>query len=205
MNESLLSGAKAGDNLSIEVVQAGVEERKDGDDEIVQVCEGGAGGAAMEAEGLDGDLGDAVKFYLCGFEVLLGGGLEGGGSDEVEEVGDCLERVIDLVRDGGGETPGDGEFFGAAEDLFALLLEREVGDEGGQLALLRGHVRIEECHADEDFNGLSGAGEAGCLKWLRGDGGEREEMLNIAKRRADSAECVGSRVGRRKLEECVSC
>jgi hypothetical protein len=30
---------------------------------------------------------------------------------EVEEIGDGLERVVDLVSDGGGEAAGDGELF----------------------------------------------------------------------------------------------
>ena len=52
------------------------------------------------------------------------------------------------MGDGGGETSGDGELFGAAEQLFALLLEREVGDEGGELTLGEGGVGVEQGDAD---------------------------------------------------------
>ena len=112
----------------------------DAREEVVEVDVDGAGGVAVEAEGLLGDLGDAGEFLVGGFEQMLGGWRDVGvGLDEVDEVGDGFERVVDLVGDGGGEAAGGGELFGLAE--------------GGFLGLASGDVLHGADHAD-DFGGV---------------------------------------------------
>ena len=59
---------------------------------------------------------EAGELGLGGGEVFAGGfGESGVGTDEVEEVGDGFERVVDLVRDGGGEAAHGSELFLAEE------------------------------------------------------------------------------------------
>ncbi len=65
----------------------------------------GACGVAVKAEGLLGDLGDTREFGVGGFEQESNGlGDVGIGAGEVDEVGDGLEGVVDLVGDGGGKA-----------------------------------------------------------------------------------------------------
>ncbi len=54
-----------------------------------------------------------------------------GVGDEVEEVGDGLERIVDLVRDGAGEAADGGELFALNERLLRLLLVRDLLHDGG--------------------------------------------------------------------------
>ena len=64
---------------------------------------------------------------------------------QVEEVGDGVERVVDLVGDGGGEAAGDGELL--------------VGEQGGAGAALHGDVAEDHDDAGE-FAGLVADGRA---------------------------------------------
>ena len=82
---------------------------------------------------LGGDLGDAGEFLLGEQEVGSGLGGQRLLLEEIDEVGDGFERIIDLVRDGGGEAADGGEFFAADEGGLGLLLVREVGAEDGDL------------------------------------------------------------------------
>jgi phage-related minor tail protein len=87
-------------------------------EEIVEMDFDGAGGVAVETEGLLGDLRDAREFGVGGFEQELDGrGDVGVGTGEIDEVGDSLERVIDLVGNGGGEAAGGGELLALALPL----------------------------------------------------------------------------------------
>ena len=72
---------------------------------------------AVEAEGVFGDLRNSGELFVSDLEVL-GDVLAGGGAGEIDGVGDGLERIIDLMRDAGGETSCRGEFFGVAKGLF---------------------------------------------------------------------------------------
>ena len=184
-------GAAIADDFDVLTAEAGVEEGKDGVDELVDVGHGGAGRPTVETEGLDGDLGDAVKFFLG--ELEEGARFVGEGEllDEVEAVGDGFERIVDLVGDGGGEAAGDGELFGAAEDFFAFFLEGQIGDEGGELLFGDGGFRVEDGDADEDVDGLPGVGDADAFEGLGGDGGLRgvvEALAEVAERGAEVSE-----------------
>ena len=104
-----------------------------------------AGGLAVKAQGLGGDGGDAAQFDVRGVEVSadIVGRIAGAG--EVEEVGDGLEGIVDLVGDGGGEAADGGEFFVLDEGLFGLFLmgdfERGGGDaEDGAVRTVYGIV-----------------------------------------------------------------
>ncbi len=103
------AGDFAGDHLAGEEIDDIVQE-------LVEVDFDGAGGVAIEAEGLLGDLGDAGEFGVGGFEQELDGRrYVGVGAGEIDEVGDGFEGVVDLVGDGGGEAAGGGELFALAE------------------------------------------------------------------------------------------
>ena len=110
---------------ALELKLAG-EEIDDAVQHGAEVDLAGAGGVAVEAEGLLGDLRDAREFVVGGLEHALDGGGHGGVClAEIDEVGDRLERVVDLVRDGGGEAAGGGELFRLAE---GCLLRLAIGD-----------------------------------------------------------------------------
>ena len=114
------------------VGQPALVEVKNVIDKIAGADGGGADGLAMEAQRLGGDLADAGEFALRDLDVV--GDLLGkvvGLCDEVEEVGDGLERVVDLVRDGAGEAADGGEFLALDEGLLGLLLVRDLLDDGG--------------------------------------------------------------------------
>ena len=54
-----------------------------------------------------------------------------GGLDEVEEIGDRLEWIVDLVGDGAGEATYGGEFFALDESRFGFFLVGDLLDDGG--------------------------------------------------------------------------
>ena len=116
-----------GDVLGAEFVGVDVEDRFDEGGKIDFV---GEFGFAIEAEGLAGDVGDAIELLLGEGEMRDGGvGDAFGGPGDEDEVADGFERVVDLVGDGGGETSGGGEFFGFAEDLLGLTLVGGVAED----------------------------------------------------------------------------
>ena len=45
---------------------------------------------------------------------------------EEEEIGDCFERIVDFVGDGGREATDDSEFLRLAQGFFRLLLGVDV-------------------------------------------------------------------------------
>ena len=116
-------------------------EIEDGVDELLGGDEGGAGGLAMEAQGLGGDLADALELALGELDEGANvGGESGVSGDEVEQVGDGFERVVDLVGDGAGEAADGGELLALDEGVLGLLL---VGDlEGGGADGLDGAVGV---------------------------------------------------------------
>ena len=65
--------------------------------------------------------------------------------EEIEEVGDRVERIVNLVGDGGGEASGDGELL--------------VGEQGGAGAALHGDVAEDHDDAGE-FAGLVADGRS---------------------------------------------
>ena len=89
-------------------------------------------GLAMEAQSLSSDLADAGELALRRGDV--GGEIRRemtGRSEEVEEVGDGLERVVDLVRDGAGEAAYCGELFALDEGGLGLFLVGDLNGDGG--------------------------------------------------------------------------
>ncbi len=100
--------AAAALDVNVGVVDAALVDGEDGVGEVAGVHELRAGGLAVEAEGLTGDGGGATQLDLGGGEVAAGFLDAGGDLREVEEVGDGLERVVDLVGDGAGEAADDG-------------------------------------------------------------------------------------------------
>ena len=116
------------------VQEPAVIEGESGFKELFGGDDAGFGGLAMEAEGLGGDLGDALELLIGVIEKRLNFGRQMVvAASDVEEVGDGFEGIIDLVRDGGGESSDSGEFLALNEGRFCLLLAGEVGDEDGNL------------------------------------------------------------------------
>ncbi len=107
------------------VGEASLIEGEDGVDEIVGGDTRGFDGLTMEAEGLGGDLADAGELGLGELDVGLRFDGEGDWLDEIEEIGDGLEGVVDLVGDGAGEAADGGELFALDEGGFGAFL---VGD-----------------------------------------------------------------------------
>ncbi len=98
-------------------------EVEDGLDDSGHVDWLGDAGIAIEAEGLAGDVGNAFQLLLGAGEVFDDAGGRGGiGLGDEHEIEDGFERVVDFVRDGGGEARGGGQLFGLAKDLLRLAL-----------------------------------------------------------------------------------
>jgi hypothetical protein len=76
---------------------------------------------AIEAQRVRCDLGDASELLLGEQEVVANEVRGVFGTGEIEEVRDGLERIVDLMSDGGGEAAGHSEFFGTAECLLSEL------------------------------------------------------------------------------------
>ena len=49
---------------------------------------------------------------------------------EIQEIGDRLERIIDLMSDSGSEAPGRRQFFIFAQGLFGARLGGDVANDG---------------------------------------------------------------------------
>ncbi len=87
-------------------------------------------GFAIKAEGLAGDVGDAGELLFGKREVGEDGfGETVGGLGDVDEIADGFERVIDLMRDGGGEASGGGQLFCLAEDFLGFALGGGVAED----------------------------------------------------------------------------
>src|SRR6201996_653200 len=145
--------------------------------QIVHVGVHRPGALAVEAQGLGGDVGDAVELLLRDAQVLLRSLVEAGGTDEKEAVGDGLERIVDLMRDGGGESSCGSQLLGAPHDLFAAFLFGEIDEKDSDLFRCGGRFRRIGCERREgDQHGkiLVTAGAAHGLEgaaWLaRSDG-----------------------------------
>ena len=115
--------------LSLDVdlcrTDAALVEGKDGIDEIADPGGGGARGAAVEAQRFGGDVADARELELRLLEVAADLG-RGVALRQIDEVDDGLERVVDLMRDGAGETADDGELLVFAKAAFGALARGDV-------------------------------------------------------------------------------
>jgi hypothetical protein len=158
----------AADDVDGGSAEAAFVDGKDFVDEGGDIDVGGDGGFAVEAEGVAGDVGDAVEFSLGGFEVLaVFGALGGRGAGEIDEVEDGFEGVVDLVGDGGGEAAGRGKFFGE-EELF--LLNAAVGEVLGKDGeAIGGWIGVDVDPAAEGLvEVLDAAGLAGFHRFAKG-------------------------------------
>ena len=52
------------------------------------------------------------------------------GARKVNEIGDRFQRIVDLVRDGGGHAPGGGQFLGLNGNLLCLALLGNIAAHG---------------------------------------------------------------------------
>ena len=98
--------------------EGGIEDLRD-------VCEGRDGSASEEGESLGSDVRDAGELVLCEDEVLAGLVADRLLLHEIEDVGDGLEGVIDLMRDTRRHPAGECELIGLLEVLFG---EFSLGD-----------------------------------------------------------------------------
>ena len=126
----VVRGGVSGFDLDAGVGEAAVVEVEDGVDQIGSADAGGTDGLAMEAKGLGGDLADAGELVLGRVDIAADGfGKFAGQIDKVEEVGDGLEGVVDLVRDGTREAADSGEFFTLNESGFRPFLIGHLEDD----------------------------------------------------------------------------
>ena len=107
----------------------------------------------MKAQGLHGNLGDAVEFLLRDFQVSATIGRHLRILYEVQAVGDSGERVINLMRNGRGQAAGNGKLFCPTQNLFRMLAACDVGEKGRNLAVLRSLIGIEKCSAKQHIDG----------------------------------------------------
>ena len=128
----VVRGGVGGFDVDAGVGEAALVEVEDGVDEIGCADVGGADGLAVEAEGLGGDLADTGEFALRNVDVgLMVSGRSWDQSDEIEEVGDGLEWVVDLVGDGAGQAANGGELFALDESGLGFFLVGHLEDDGG--------------------------------------------------------------------------
>ena len=82
-------------------------------------------GFAIEAERLAGDVGDADQLFFAELGVVARLFIERGViAQQVEGVGDGLERVVDLVRDDARNAAHGGEALGLAQSVFGFAAWR---------------------------------------------------------------------------------
>ncbi len=116
----------------------------------------------MEAQGLVCDDGDATQFAIGDGEILAGLGIPGSFTGEIQEVGDGLERIVDLVGDGAGEAAYGGQLLGLHEGQLGAFafgdVDAEDDDSGdGAVGLAPGLIDEVEEALFERVGG--GAGE----------------------------------------------
>src|SRR5690348_12794216 len=104
---------KARNRLKALVDHLAIKERQDIGDGFTDIYFYRSGGVTVEAKCLLRDVSDASEFLVGDIELVpnifsevrrrLG---------QVDEVGDGLKRIVDLVRDGGRQATGGSEFLG---------------------------------------------------------------------------------------------
>ena len=128
-------GREVGGDGDAERVEAALHQQQQVVEHVLEVDWDGRLGLAIEAEHGAADLGDAGELGLCDVEEMLGFSIVGIVAEEVEQVGDGVERIVDLVGDGGGEASGDGKLL--------------VGEQGGAGPALHGDVAEDHDDAGE--------------------------------------------------------
>ena len=111
------------------VAEPALHEQKNLLKHLLQIDEDGSLGFAVEAEHGAADLGDAGQFLLGHVHELHGLFFGGAVAHEVEQVGDGVERIVDLVGDGGGEAAGDGQLFVGQQRVLGLALHGDVAED----------------------------------------------------------------------------
>src|ERR1700683_1833808 len=66
----------------------------------------------------------AADFFSGQDEILIG--MARVMPRKIKQVGDGLQWIIDLVRNGSGETSGSSQFFAAADGFFGLFLGGDI-------------------------------------------------------------------------------
>jgi hypothetical protein len=126
--------------LDAGVEQASEVQAKDVGDEFFRGDGGGFGGLAIKAQGLAGDEGDAPQLKVRHVQVMVDVMVVLAAASKVQEVGNGLQRVVDLMRDAAGEAAYGGDLLALDEGVFSSLLrgdfKRGRGD-GLDCAVLR--------------------------------------------------------------------
>ena len=133
-------------DLDAKGLEAADHEQEQVVEHLLEVDGVGRLGLAVEAEHGAADLGDACEFALGDIEEVAGLRVLGIVLQEVEEVGDGVQRIVDLVGDGSGEAAGDGELL--------------VGEQCGASAPLHGDVAEDHDDAGELAGGIADGGSA---------------------------------------------
>ena len=111
------------------VAEAALHEQKDLLKHLFQIDEHGSFGFAIEAQHGAADLGDAGQLLLGHVHELHPTPPGGAVAHEVEQVGDGVERVVDLVGDGGGQASGDGELLICQQRVLGLAFHGDVAED----------------------------------------------------------------------------
>src|SRR5581483_3897195 len=119
---------------------------------------------AVVAEGLLGDMGDAVELDLGGREIRSSF-LVDHGAKEIEQIEDGLERIVNLVRYGGGHASGCGDLFGLDERIFHALAMGDVAQDLGSADDPAGCV-ADRRDGEGDVEELAGFGAADGIEVL---------------------------------------
>ena len=101
-------------------------EGEHGFHKVRDMSDGCCGLLLVEAKRLGGNLRHARKLLFRHFEVTLRFFQRVRVAGEEEEIGDCFERIVDFVGDGGREATDDSEFLRLAQGFFRLLLGVDV-------------------------------------------------------------------------------
>ena len=133
-------GGEIGGDGDAEDLEAALHEQQQVVEHLLEVDADGRLGFAIEAEHGAADLGDAGQLGMGHLEELFGLFLLGFMLQEVEEVGNGVEGVVDLVGDGGGEASGDGELLVGQQGGAGFDFEGDVAEDHDDAGDLAGRV-----------------------------------------------------------------
>src|SRR6185437_12471053 len=103
-------------------------------------------------------------------------------AQEVDEVEDGLQRIVNLVCDGGGHATGGGDLFGLNERVFDTLAGGDIAQDLGSTDYGAAFV-LDGRDGERDIHQLAGFGLADGIEVLDAlagaDAGEDEEFVGV--------------------------
>ncbi len=101
---------------------AALVKRKNAINQLLAGDRPGTAGLLVKAEGLIADGRDPAQLALGGMDVLLDLFRIAAAGGKIQQIGERLQRVINLVRDGCREAAHDGQLFALDQRHFSLFL-----------------------------------------------------------------------------------